>query len=904
MKREGTYIMEERRTNDKISWKQVIISFVFYGACFLLLLFPWVIIGEGRYNIFQLAMKMRDPGLETLAAGTESYLYMENPAAVNMGVWAEIVLYGLFFVFGLLHLVSAARRKNRWYHIAGFIAAALAFYVHVSGYTLIDVATDQTSGIIVPGVVMSLAAMELAVVKMMGVWKETRKLTKEYYEKERREKEEKRERLGFDGRYSELFYQFIWKNFKSNWKDYILLFLCGSLVFAFIVIGFGIQKLLGVNSRYEGLSQIFGGLNAILMNAILPVGVISVIIIVVLVFHYLRCRAKNYGIFLTLGMRKKTLQYFVAVEFVSLLFFTIVAGGLAGTGVLALFSMKSQDLIGQHVALSFVGIITYIKSVGVLLLLFLVSFMAARDIFVDFNMGRSTDLEAIRERMPGRFRKEFFALGVLACIYSIYEYKQLRNFESVKLLVILFVGIFFMLRFGIAEWLLRERRRRSYLRKLMIHNQLFHKSKTNTGYIFGMAMIQFCALFYFSFQAVSVEIAEDADTLYPYDIVCVADDKDDDIFNRINDKYETEMTVCPMVRVSNYDSTEKSEGARDGQPPQGQHIGISESTYHLLKGEHDKSYQAKPLHLDDEGEKVYLVHQQDKSIKAQPVEFFGSRKELLIHIGRPCPIGLDDALLARKKDVGYHYKKIEGEEIGSLTGVFRQGLRDNLIVFSDAYFEKAKELWKTTDMYTGLPIPEDEEKIEGENIRQGPSKLVLINAESEDVPDIVSDLAEFKERHREEERYDATVPCYYTKSQAVQNLKVERLMKVTMNLLVLIVSFVVYLVLLNVKMATEADMVSGRAEFLTCMGMRAGERKALIRRELMRYYYLLPTAIAAALAVIYTAAVFLARQYTKADMAHYIKVMIPLWAVSLFIVGAAVTVRVAVYIQKAEGKGE
>lgn len=889
-----------KQSGDKISIKQVIVSLVFYGADFILLFYPCIVVEGARYNLFQLAVKMRNPGLEALLGGTGIYAYTDNPAALNVGIWAELILYGLFFLFVILHLVSALRRKNGRCNTIAFCLSFAAYYVHLSGYTIYDISEDRPLGIAVLGFILLFSAVELAVVKMMGVWEDTKKLTKECHEKERQEKEEKRERLAFEGRYNKLFYRFVWKNFKSNWKDYILLFMCSSMVFAFIVIGFGMQKILGVNSRYEGTSQIFGGLNAILMNAVLPMGVISVIIIIILVFHYLRCRAKNYGIFLTLGMRRKTLSYFVAVEFVSLLFFTILAGGIVGTGVLALFSMRSKELIGQHVGLSAVGVFSYVKSAGALLLIFLVSFMAARDIFVDFNMGKSTDLRAVKEKMPGRLGKIFLVLGILGCIYSVNEYRQLRNFENVKLLVVLFAGVFLVMRFGIAEWLLRERRHESYIRKLMIHNQLFHKSKTNTGYIFGMAMIQFCALFYFSFQVISVEIAEDTDALYPYDIVCVADKKDDDIFKGLDEKYEIEMSAYPMVRISNYDSTERPEGARDGLPPQGQHIGISESTYHSLKKAADENYRAESLHLDEEGQKVYLVHQQDKSVKAQPVDYFASRKEPLIHIGQPCPIGLNDALLARQKETGYHYKTIEGEEIGSLTGAFRQGLKDNLIVFSDAYFEKAKDLWKTTDMYTGLPIPEDEEKIWGENIRQGPSKLVLINAKSEDVPGIVSDLAEFKERHREDEHYDATVPCYYTKIQAVKNLKVERLMKVTMNTLVLVVSFILYLVLLNVKMATEADIVAGRAEFLMCMGMRKKERRAVIRTELLRYYYLLPTAVAAALAVVYTAAVFLARQYTKADMLHYIKLMVPLWAVSMVIVGAVVTVRVAMYIRKAE----
>lgn len=896
---------EKKQSGREIMLRQVITSFVFYGINFILLFFPWAVIGEKRYNLIRLAVEMKKSGLETMIAGTDVYMYVDNVSALKTGVCIELIIYGVFFLLSVFHLLSMLRRKDGWCHIGAFAAALMGFYIHMSGYTILDISTDQSIGIAAAGMILLFCAIELAAVKIMGVWDETKQASKEYHAKEKEEKEEKQRRLAFAGRYNELFYRFVWKNFRSSWKDYILLFLCSSMVFAFFIIGFGMKELLAVNNRYVGMDQVFGGLNIILMNAVVPVGIMSVIITVILVFYYLRCRAKNYGIFLTLGMRRRTLWYFAAVEFVSLLFFTLIAGGLAGTGVMMLFSMKSQTLTGQHIKWSSAGVSPYMKSVLALCLLFLVSFMAARDIFVDFNMGRSTELRAVREKMPGRWRKGFLVLGLSFIVYSVCAYRQLRNFEDVKLLGVLSAGIFLVLRYGIAEWFSGEKRRDSYLRKLLIHNQLFHKSKTNTGYIFGMVMIQFFALFYFSFQAVSVKIAEDADTLYPYDIVCVADDEDDDIFKGLSEKYDIGMQVYPIVRVSNFDSTERTEGMYNDVPPvQGQHIGISESTYHSLKAALDGSYSARPLHLDDDGDRVYLVHQQDKSVKAQPVDFFSSRKEPLLHIGQPCPIGFADAAWSKRKDIGYYFKTIEGEEIGVLTGAFRQGLRDNLVVFSDAYFEKAREFWKTRDIYTGEPIPEEEEKIEGVNIRQGPTKLVLIDAGAEDVSAMAEELKEFKKRHKEDESYDATVSCLNTKPQAVSDLKTERLMKTALNLLVMIVSFFIYFVLLNVKMATEADLTAKRTEFLTCMGMRKKERKALVRKELLRYYYLFPTGAAAALALLFTAAVFLARKYTGEDILHYIRAAVPVWAVSLLSIGVLVVIRVTVYVRRAEEKDE
>ncbi len=895
--------MEKKRRKRGGGRKATAVSFALYGIWMVLFFVPWITAGNHRYNLFKLALDMKKKGLEGLLSGAgalEAFADMEQFGSLEAGIWAELFLFGVCLVLGVLYVTFILMGKRRQINKGVTVLSFTVFVLHVSGVSIMAIC-ENAAGAMFPVLFPVLSGTELIFRNVSSIWEQTKAEANASQERTRMEKEERQERLSFEGRYNELFYRFVWKNFKSNWKDYILLLLSSIFVFTFIITGFGLSRILGAKSRYEGMDQLFGGLNAVLMNAIIPLGIISVIIIVILTLYYLKCRAKNYGIFITLGMRMATLKYFVAVEFLSLLFITLVAGGILGTGVLALFSAKSELFVGTHIGLSAVGIRTYLYSAAALLLIYLVAFMATRDIFYDFNIGRSTDLNAVRERMPVRFCKGLPVFGAFVCLISVWRYGQLKNFESVYLLLLLFIGTYLVLRYGMAGWLKGERKKEEYLKKLMAHNQLYHKSKTNTRYVFAMAAVQFCALFYFSFQVISTVTAEDGETLYPYDAVCMANDEDEDIFRRIEEKYDVTRTEYPMVRISNYDSTERMEGASD-QTIQGQHIGISESTYHALKAELDPDYREESLHLDAEGEEIYIVHQQDKSVKAQPLDFHLSRKHPLLHTGPPCPYV--SAMFANVEDVGYYFKNIKGEEIGSLTGTFRQGLRDNLVVFSDTYFEKARELWKTTDMSTGEPIPEDEEKIPGVNIRQGPSRLILLRAKEDAVPGIESELAKFKERHREDESYDRTVSCCYTKPEALRKLKTERVMKITMNFLVMMISLFVYLVLLGVKMATESGMAARRTEFLICMGMCRKERRALIRRELLRYCYLVPTVIAAGLAGIFTAAVFLARQYTMADCLGYLKGMVPMWAVCLGAVGILVFGMVERYVRKAEGKGE
>ena len=73
---------------------------------------------------------------------------------------------------------------------------------------------------------------------------------------------------------------------------------------------------------------------------------------------------------------------------------------------------------------------------------------------------------------------------------------------------------------------------------------------------------------------------------------------------------------------------------------------------------------------------------------------------------------------------------ITGEEIGSLTGCYSTEKSENIVVFSDKYFEKAEKEWKKTDAIWGIPA-EDAKSYYGEaTMIQGPTKLVLISVKS------------------------------------------------------------------------------------------------------------------------------------------------------------------------------
>ena len=89
------------------------------------------------------------------------------------------------------------------------------------------------------------------------------------------------------------------------------------------------------------------------------------------------------------------------------------------------------------------------------------------------------------------------------------------------------------------------------------------------------------------------------------------------------------------------------------------------------------------MNLSADGKEIYIIYQQDKSTKAHPLDYLNSRKEPYLHIGQPIE---SYGFLDREKI--YPTRTVKGEKTDILTGAFRQGSEENLVVFSDKYFEK------------------------------------------------------------------------------------------------------------------------------------------------------------------------------------------------------------------------
>lgn len=836
------------------------ITIFLYIAAIIVPLLPLFSIGGKSYALYQGYSHVKELGMDGVS---------ENAAQIWSGdislIKVQIVIVLLYQVVGICYVLSVLLKKNLRLNIAAMVLALINLFLAQDG---IELVTDNVMGTIFPLILGLLSVIEFFITKMMDVWDSAVKMAKDSAREDRHQKEEEKRRLYFPGNYTELFYGMVWKNFKYNWRDYRLLLMCSMVMSSLSFAGLGCYQTMAGVHRAENF-LIGQGLGLILWNAMIPMGVCIVFLMVFVLVFYLKKWVEGYSIFVTLGIRKKTLYIMMGLEILFCFLFSFLTGSLLGNGILLLLRKVIYKAMGQGISLMGVTAGTYFKMLGVMVVIYVLSLMATRDIIQDFNLITAATRRIRREKMPRKGLTAVTAVGALLLFGTAALYSRLNSHESIYLVGVFFVGLFLLVRYGGAMCLRREKARSAYFANLMNHNQLYHKSKTASWYLAALSVLYICGMFYFAFQVVSVLVTEEPESLFPYDFICIADEGDDTFLTGLEEKYGVKLARYPMVRVSNVDKTEKSEGM---QPrPQGQQIGIDETTFHRLKKELDGGYRKEALELDKEGEKVYIVHQQDRSIKAQPVDWTYNSRKPFLHIGLPCVYYTPDS-----PSEAFMQREIAGEEIGSLIGCFRQGNLENIIVFSDEYFKKAQEMWRYTNIYTGDPIENEAERIEGVTIHQGPTQLVLIHAEAEYADDIEREMEQLEANHTYEAKYDAEVKSHYSKKTAISDMETEHMMKLIVNWFVMAVLLMASMFLLYVKTASELEEKKRRAEFLNCMGMRRKERIRMLKGELYLFYWL-PALITVFAVFYFTAATFRARMYTGEVIKDYLSHAVWIW---------------------------
>lgn len=677
---------------------------------------------------------------------------------------------------------------------------------------------------------------------------------RELRKRDREFKKERKRRLRFPGAYSSLFYHIIWSNCRVRIKDYVIFVIAGSVAVSFNIAGAGMWAMLGEQE-----------VGALLVNFLGVSLVVSIFILVNILLFYLNNRMKGYGILLNLGMRRMTLRLYMTVELLVCILLSLVIGFLFGNGLVLVLKKILTARLGGDVITGGMNAFAWMLAGGSTLLMFLVSLMLTRDNYYGPEKSGTAD-KAVMAEPVGVKHKVLSLLAGFGFLEVSREFLQVRSLtENLWLFGAFLAGLYIIVKTVWGIWLgKREKFTSLFYRRLLKDNYKYYRFKTTYRYLFFLALLHTVMLSVLLKDVSAISIAEEGDSLFPYDYVCMADEADLEGFEKLEKEGLVESDTYPMVRVSTLDSTPDMEGP-ESVLVNGLHIGISVSTYEKLCERVGR--EPEELRLSGDGKDIYIIYQQDLAQEVHQIDYYMLEELPHLRFGSP------EVIWANPKnpdyrvvDENYPQREIYGAEKHVYTGALVNGEQENIVVFSDEYLDSAEY--------------------------EGTDRLVLLNLTGEEARSEVEEtLQKFREKHAEEEMFSAEIRSCYDKRDMVSRVNGERVMKMTVNLFLVGILTVAGFLMLYMKVEAEMDTRKKQHTFLALTGMGPKAAKKVIRSEFLTYFTF-PLVAAAAVTAGFTWHILKLRMYTETEMLLYAKtwgkcflIYALLWAAGILFLG-------------------
>lgn len=713
---------------------------------------------------------------------------------------------------------------------------------------------------------MFVTGLLFLVMRLVDAWDKGARKAKAERKERKAYRKERRRRLHFPGNYSKLYYRFFWKDLLFRWKDMSFLFLSVFLSGVFIFIGFGIYQVFSNNYGEDG-GMLGLGLVEIMRDFLIAIVLVSLFLIALTLSFYHKRKLISVGIIQTLGIRSQTLVGSWVMELTGCFAAAIMGAFVIGTVLLELLCRSVSSWMPGYEKSGTISFSLYLWTIGIMLMICGIAYLVSKELGGKTESTDTRNLVARWEKISGKYTGLTAVLAAFGSFACLWFYAERRMAESLLLVGLLLLCSTLLYRSCWGLYLSKKQKRaENSIPALPKNYRIRYRFRTITRYISLLTFVNLFILAIFSIKFVSNQIATPAETLYPYDYVFLACSQDDRYFEQLEKECQALVFRFPMVRATTLDATEEPDEFGKTVLQQGQNIGVSESTYRELKELAGET--VADLDLDEKGEKVYVVYQQDQALKAKPLDWYQWTKDPYVHIGQ--------ALMGQNRYTRretYPPREIVGAETGSLIGTYRQGRYENIIVFSDAYFETVKDSWKTTNLMTGKPaIKEEAETM----THEWPTQLALVNIPEEYNTQTDTILADFRANHGFDEDFDPLVKSAYSSETAIEQRKIERQTEYIANGMVLLMLLAAQIFLLRMKIEMDIPEIKRDYQFLEILGMRTDERIYLEKREVSRFVWI-PLGIGALLSLILTGIVFKLRMYQAEDILNYMKHAIVIW---------------------------
>lgn len=619
---------------------------------------------------------------------------------------------------------------------------------------------------------------------------------------------EKKRRMRFPGRYTKEFVKVVFANFRNNLKSYLLFIIAASWTVAFLYVITGAQSIiisLGEGRVEQGMNRSIGVLTSIIPMML----ILSVMLLVLIISNYIKTRMRNYSIFIGLGIRKNTLWLIIAMEYSACIISSGIIGLILGNIVFPFLKSFYRNTMGVDAQITVpYGLVTLITCTAYLLITGFAT-------LINYHLFEHVDISSamVKSVKPDRLPSHFLILGLLIGLYYIitpfYRFSTGLWGESESLTVTLLIGCLFIVYCGGSKLLKRSlKHREHFFREFFKILPWRYRFRTNAKYWLLFFALNLFAVSVFVPRLSACLSAGSLEKLYPYDFVCLTQKNDDGFFQELEQDYNITLKTYPMVRINTalgkpYDLL---QFLKISPVPIGQHIGISESVYQELK-KRLPSEETQSLKL--KGKEIHIVRQQDVSQPARPIDWSGSRETPHIKAGNTFGYGQDTL------NASYPPYNIKSQEMASLIGMFDGGEYENIVVFTDSYFE---ELYK--------------EVLEEQSISPSPTQLITLNADSRTYDDVSNALKQYLQEGTQNTDDTKSAFQYYTAGSALLAASGERFFKVLIYSIILCTLLICSLFIFYLKYSMEASDLKERNRLLEAVGLSPTALDRLMKKEM------------------------------------------------------------------------
>lgn len=571
----------------------------------------------------------------------------------------------------------------------------------------------------------------------------------------------------------------IYKNFRSNLKNYILFFLSNIVAIMELFVFYGIRSIIKSSITDKVTAE------ALKTDFQIAVGIIAVITLMLMFYAmkcYIKLRIKDYSMFLVLGMKKKAVSLLLLFEYCIGCVISLIFGIGVGRILLYIIQRLLVKYYPRYIQMHALGYQIY-KNVCLASILIMVLVFVILLIWLD---GRSLGMlmaeDKKNEKRPASYMWIILAvIGIVLMIVGIILYCG-SDTQYLYAHGGLLMGLILAVVFGLALFLnLLKKCKNFYYRHMLDLNQLYSRYLNHMIILVLLIVVHFFSLSYLVVQTAELLPLDQYRSQYPYDVIWITEKDNKGYAKKLASTYNGTVTEVPMIRVSTY------YGAN--------HIGISEKTYRKLS-------KSQALNLKENQIAVRIENSDAKQEDIKDSAYWEVYSTL--YAGKYFGKQDSDTLIDVKENEDIHFN-IQSICTQTIVGKYStDGWHENIIIFSDEYFNK---------QWNAISLKND-----------NASELELFTFPTTRREPVCQKLKQYNQKSSYHKMGKLQNNLYIT-DQYLNGQKMRALFSMSSKIFLIIASILSGFFIMSLKTLTEFPALQKRFEFFKCMGMRENQLK-------------------------------------------------------------------------------